>query len=67
MIVLTIYYGFSSVGIDNWGHIGSVCYGFATTVIYITETVKNIDFVSKIYILKAVCSIKRQMGQKRRL
>lgn len=33
MIVLTIYYGFSSVGIDNWGHIGGLFAGFATTVI----------------------------------
>ena len=33
MIVLTIYYGFSSVGIDNWGHIGGLLAGFATTVI----------------------------------
>lgn len=33
MIVLTIYYGFSSVGIDSWGHIGGLLAGFATTVI----------------------------------
>ena len=33
MIVLTIYYGFSSVGIDNWGHIGGLLAGFAATVI----------------------------------
>lgn len=33
MIVLTIYYGFSSAGIDNWGHIGGLLAGFATTVI----------------------------------
>lgn len=33
MIVLTIYYGFSSAGIDNWGHIGGLLAGFAATVI----------------------------------
>ena len=33
MIVLTIYYGFSSVGIDNWGHIGGLLAGFSATVI----------------------------------
>ena len=33
MIVLTIYYGFSSAGIDNWGHIGGLLAGFAVTVI----------------------------------
>lgn len=27
MIVLTIYYGFSSAGIDNWGHIGGCASG----------------------------------------
>lgn len=33
MIVLTIYYGFSSAGIDNWGHIGGLLAGFSATVI----------------------------------
>lgn len=33
MIVLTIYYGFSSAGIDNWGHIGGLFAGFVMTVI----------------------------------
>lgn len=33
MIALTVYYGFSSAGIDNWGHIGGVLTGFVTTVI----------------------------------
>lgn len=33
MIALTVYYGFSSAGIDNWGHIGGVLTGFLTTVI----------------------------------
>lgn len=33
MIVLTIYYGFSSAGIDNWGHIGGLLAGFVATVI----------------------------------
>lgn len=33
MIALTVYYGFSSAGIDNWGHIGGVLTGFVATVI----------------------------------
>ena len=33
MIVLTSYYGFTSAGIDNWGHIGGLLAGFAATVI----------------------------------
>lgn len=33
MILLMIYYGFSTSGIDNWGHIGGVLIGFLTAVI----------------------------------
>lgn len=33
MVALTIYYGFTSGGIDNWGHIGGVVTGFLMTVI----------------------------------
>lgn len=33
MILLTVYYGFSSSGVDNWGHIGGVLTGFLVTVI----------------------------------
>ena len=33
MIVMSIYYGFSSSGIDNWGHIGGVVTGFVISMI----------------------------------
>lgn len=33
MIVLSIYYGFSSSGIDNWGHIGGIVTGFLVSAI----------------------------------
>lgn len=33
MLVLTVYYGFISAGIDNWGHIGGVLTGFCATAI----------------------------------
>lgn len=33
MIVLMIYYGFSSSGIDNWGHIGGMMTGLLITAI----------------------------------
>lgn len=33
MILLTVYYGFASTGIDNWGHIGGVITGFLVTAI----------------------------------
>lgn len=28
MAVLSLYYGFSTAGVDNWGHIGGLCGGF---------------------------------------
>lgn len=33
MLLLTVYYGFTSVGIDNWGHIGGLITGFVVTMI----------------------------------
>ena len=33
MIALSVYYGFSSGGIDNWGHIGGIMTGFAVSMI----------------------------------
>lgn len=30
MAVLSLYYGFSTAGVDNWGHIGGLCGGFLT-------------------------------------
>lgn len=33
MIVLSLYYGFTSINIDNWAHIGGVVAGFITGVI----------------------------------
>ena len=33
MIALSIYYGFSSGGIDNWGHIGGIVTGFVVSAI----------------------------------
>lgn len=33
MILLMIYYGFSTSGVDNWGHVGGVLTGFLTAVI----------------------------------
>lgn len=33
MLLLTVYYGFTSVDIDNWGHIGGFLIGFCITAI----------------------------------
>lgn len=34
MIVLSLYYGFSTVGVDNWAHIGGMVTGFIMTLIF---------------------------------
>ena len=34
MILLMIYYGFTSGGIDNWGHIGGVVTGFFAAIVF---------------------------------
>lgn len=33
MIALSLYYGFTSTGVDNWGHIGGVVAGFLLSVL----------------------------------
>ncbi len=33
MLLLTVYYGFTSADIDNWGHIGGLLVGFCATAI----------------------------------
>lgn len=33
MIVLSLYYGFSTMGVDNWGHIGGMLAGFLVSII----------------------------------
>lgn len=33
MIVLSLYYGFATIGVDNWSHIGGMITGFVTAAI----------------------------------
>lgn len=33
MIALSLYYGFSTIGVDNWAHIGGIVTGFVCTAI----------------------------------
>lgn len=33
MIALSLYYGFSTIGVDNWCHVGGILTGFALSVI----------------------------------
>ncbi len=34
MIVLCLYYGISTAGVDNWGHVGGLATGFAVGIIF---------------------------------
>ena len=36
MAVLSLYYGFSTAGVDNWGHIGGLLFGFLLGCILVT-------------------------------
>lgn len=33
MLVLSLYYGFSTIGVDNWGHVGGMVSGFVAAII----------------------------------
>ena len=33
MAALSLYYGFSTIGVDNWSHIGGIVTGFLTTLV----------------------------------
>lgn len=43
MAALSLYYGFSTAGVDNWGHIGGILGGFLLGVIFAVFS-KIIDF-----------------------
>lgn len=34
MLALSLYYGFSTIGVDNWSHIGGMVTGFAAAAIF---------------------------------
>ena len=50
MIVISLYYGISSVGVDNWGHIGGLIMGFLMGILLYRkkinsgEKTKYVDF-----------------------
>lgn len=44
MIALTVYYGISNAGIDNWGHVGGLFAGFLLCVIFYRKKPKTVDF-----------------------
>ena len=43
MILITLYYGVSSKGVDNWGHIGGLLMGFVMAVILYRKPRKAVD------------------------
>ena len=44
MLLLSVYYGATTGGIDNWGHIGGFLMGFFLSIIFYRRNVKRIDF-----------------------
>lgn len=47
MIVISLYYGVSTGGIDNWGHIGGLFMGFLLCVLLYRKKPKAVDFDSE--------------------
>ena len=41
MAVLSLYYGFSTIGIDNWCHVGGILTGFLVAMILYHKKVEN--------------------------
>ena len=41
MAVLSLYYGFSTIGIDNWCHVGGILTGFLAAMILYHKKVEN--------------------------
>lgn len=44
MVFLSLYYGFSTGDVDNWGHIGGFVIGFLISIIFYRRNTKEIDF-----------------------
>jgi rhomboid protease GluP len=47
MIVISLYYGISSGGVDNWGHIGGLIMGFLLCMILYRKPRKAVDFTGE--------------------
>lgn len=41
MIILCLYYGFTSTGVDNWGHIGGLITGFVLSILLYRKKIKK--------------------------
>ena len=49
MIALSLYYGFTSTGVDNWCHVGGLISGFFLSLLLYRR--KELILFRKIYIL----------------
>lgn len=47
MAVLSLYYGFSTIGIDNWCHVGGILTGFLAAMILYHKKWKIVDYKNK--------------------
>ena len=43
MIVISLYYGITSVDVDNWAHIGGLAMGFVLAIILYRKPRKAVD------------------------
>ena len=44
MIVISLYYGIHTGGVDNWGHIGGLIMGFLMGILFYRKKPKYVDF-----------------------
>lgn len=47
MIVISLYYGIKTGGVDNWGHVGGLAMGFILGIILYRKARKAVDFDSE--------------------
>lgn len=47
MIVISLYYGIRTGGIDNWGHIGGLLMGFLISMLFYRKREKPVDLSEK--------------------
>lgn len=47
MIAISLYYGISSGGVDNWGHIGGLAMGFLLGILFYRKKPKTVDFAGE--------------------
>ena len=47
MIVISLYYGIHTGGVDNWGHVGGLIMGFVLCIVLYRKKPKYVDFTTQ--------------------